>query len=96
MSRRSYLISYDVSNDKRRIAIYRTLLDYGDHVQYSVFICELNDCERIRLRGLLKELVNGAEDHVIILDLGSGSIDIGRAFECIGQPYVPLSRVQVV
>jgi len=31
------IISYDITDDKRRLRLARYLLDYGDRVQYSVF-----------------------------------------------------------
>lgn len=37
-----YVISYDISNDRRRNKIAKILLDYGRRVQYSVFECEMN------------------------------------------------------
>ncbi|MFC1765417.1 CRISPR-associated endonuclease Cas2, partial [Planctomycetota bacterium] len=55
--RRRYLITYDVADDKRRTYIFRALRDRGDHVQYSVFICELNEHEYALLRGELKGYV---------------------------------------
>ena len=35
------IVSYDIPNDKRRTQVMKTLKDYGAHVQYSVFECEL-------------------------------------------------------
>ena len=37
-----YLVSYDIPDDKRRVRIAKTLKDFGDRVQYSVFECNLN------------------------------------------------------
>ena len=37
--RRRFLITYDISDDKRRNNVFKALRDCGDHVQYSVFIC---------------------------------------------------------
>lgn len=36
-----YLISYDIPDDRRRVRVAKTLKDYGDRVQYSVFECIL-------------------------------------------------------
>ena len=36
MSRRHYLITYDISDDKRRTSVFRTLVGQGDHVGDSV------------------------------------------------------------
>jgi CRISPR-associated endonuclease Cas2 len=46
-SRSRYLVTYDVADDKRRDRVHRTLLDFGDALQFSVFLCDLNERERI-------------------------------------------------
>ena len=50
MARRHFLITYDVSDDKRRTTIFNTLQGNGDHAQFSVFLCQLNATELARLR----------------------------------------------
>jgi CRISPR-associated protein Cas2 len=37
--RNTYLVCYDISNDKRLRAVYKTMRDFGDHLQYSIFEC---------------------------------------------------------
>lgn len=39
--RRSYLVCYAVTDDKRLRRVFRTMRDWGDHLQYSVFECQL-------------------------------------------------------
>lgn len=96
MARRSYMVSYDISDDKRRMKVFKTLHGYGDRVQYSVFFCEMNDRELIKLRAKLGEHINQAQDQVIIVDLGEGRISLERALECIGRTYEPPVRILVV
>jgi CRISPR-associated protein Cas2 len=38
-----YLISYDIPDTPRRTKVAKTLLDYGNRVQFSVFECILED-----------------------------------------------------
>ncbi len=38
-----YIVSYDISDDKKRNKVAKTLLDFGTRVQYSVFECILDD-----------------------------------------------------
>jgi len=94
--RRRYLVSYDVSDDKRRTGIFKMLMGNGDHVQFSVFLCELNDRELAELKGRLSQGVNHREDQVLILDLGGAEHDLASKLECIGRAYAPPSRVVVV
>lgn len=94
--RRRYLISYDVADDKRRNGIFKTLMGNGDHLQFSVFLCELNGRELAELNGRLNQAVNNRQDQVIVLDLGDCRHDLSATLKCIGKAYEPPSRVQVV
>jgi len=94
--RKRYLIAYDVANDKRRTAVFKTLMGNGDHVQFSVFLCALNDVELLRLKGSLAEKVNHRQDQVIVLDLGPADSDLAARLDCIGKGYTPPARVTVI
>ena len=48
--RSSYLVCYDISNDKRLRQVFKTMRGYGDHLQYSVFECQLTSTDLISLR----------------------------------------------
>jgi len=94
--RKRYLIAYDVSDDKRRTTIFKALMGNGDHVQFSVFICQLSDVELARLKGTLVESVNARQDQVVILDLGPADSDLASTLECLGKAYLPPARVMVI
>jgi CRISPR-associated protein Cas2 len=94
--RKRYLIAYDVSDDKRRNGIFKTLMGNGDHVQFSVFLCSLNKVELERLKGALREHVNARQDQVVILDLGPADSELADRLECIGKSYTPPARVLVI
>jgi CRISPR-associated protein Cas2 len=96
--RRRYLVTYDISDDKRRDRVFKTLRDRGDHVQFSVFLCELNAREYALLKGELQQYVHHKEDQVLLLDLGSADevFEIGQGLECVGSAYCPPQRIVVV
>ena len=94
--RKRYLIAYDVSDDKRRTAIFKTLMGNGDHVQFSVFLCQLSDVELARLKGNLAQSVNARQDQIVILDLGPADSDLASRLECLGKAYSPPARVMVI
>ena len=94
--RKRYLIAYDVSDDKRRNAIFKALMGNGDHVQYSVFLCELSAVELQRLEGLLTDSMNARKDQIIILNMGPAEGELGAKLQCLGKAYAPPARVQVV
>lgn len=49
-----YVISYDITDTKRRNKIFKTLKNYGRHKQYSVFECDIS---KKRFDALYKELL---------------------------------------
>jgi CRISPR-associated protein Cas2 len=94
--RKRYLIAYDVSDDKRRTTIFKTLMANGDHVQFSVFLCQLNDVELACLKGDLGQMLNTRLDQIIVLDLGPADSDLATKLDCMGKAYTPPTRVLVV
>jgi CRISPR-associated protein Cas2 len=94
--RNRYIVTYDIADDRRRTAVYKTLRGFGDHLQYSVFRCDLSDRRRIELIAALHELLDHGADQILVIDLGP--VD-GRAAICvsfIGRPYMNPERVVVI
>ena len=58
------IVSYDIPNDRRRTKVMKTLKNFGAHVQYSVFECDLKREDYARLRQTLKPLLNLEEDNI--------------------------------
>ena len=95
--RSRYLVTYDITDDARRTAVFKTLRGFGDHLQYSVFRCDLSDRQRAALVAAVDPLLSHDDDQVLIVDLGP--VD-GRASSCVhslGRPYAnPERRVIIV
>ena len=96
MTRRRYLISYDISEDKPRTKVFKTLMGEGDHVQYSVFLCDLSPRELVSLRARLETLIHHTLDQILIVDLGPAHRPPERLLSTLGRAYTPPSRVVVV
>lgn len=60
-----YLVSYDITSDKRRKKIANILENYGKRIQYSVFECDLDEK---RFRKLYQEILKET------IDMKDGSI----------------------
>lgn len=56
-----YVISYDISDDKRRRLVAKIMEGYGYRVQYSVFECDLSKTQLRTLKKGLRPLVNKLE-----------------------------------
>lgn len=95
-SRRRYLFTYDIADDKRRNQVFRTLRDNGDHAQFSVFFCELSPREYAQLETRLLPLIHHGEDQILILDLGVVAGTRTQDPRCLGVPYAPPVRARIV
>lgn len=69
--RNRYFVCYDVRDPQRLMQTYKTMCGYGDRLQYSVFMCDLNDSEIIIMREALEEVMNMKEDSLVIVNVGS-------------------------
>lgn len=70
MARRRYLVAYDIRDDRRLRMIARCMEAHGTRIQYSVFVCDLSDREKVVMRGALESIMKVSEDSVMIVDLG--------------------------
>ena len=68
--RTSYLICYDICDDKRLRKVFQTMRGYGDHLQYSVFECQLTATDLARCRAELAAIIHHDEDQVLFVNLG--------------------------
>lgn len=70
------LITYDVSTEsdggKRRLRrVARACKDYGQRVQYSVFECELEPAQWVKLRARLLKEIDREKDSLRFYQLGA-------------------------
>ncbi len=59
--RMSYLVCYDISDEKRLRKVFKTMRNFGDHLQYSVFECQLTPMDLARCRNELSEIIHHDE-----------------------------------
>ncbi len=75
-----YFVTYDIADDDRRTAVFKALHGFGDHLQYSVFRCDLSEQRRAMLVAAIDPLIDHAVDQILIIDLGPTD---GRAATCV-------------
>lgn len=85
--RNSYIVSYDISDPKRLRMVLKTLRNWGDHLQYSVFECQLTRTDLVRLRAELGGIIHHNDDQVLFVDLGPVSGRGDRVISAMGKPY---------
>jgi CRISPR-associated protein Cas2 len=82
MARRRFLITYDIREPRRLRRVCKTMEEYGERLQYSVFICDLSRSELVHCRATVERHMDLTEDSVVIVDLG----DLSTArFTFVGQ-----------
>lgn len=81
-----YLVTYDISCPKRWRKVYQTLKGFGEHVQLSVFRCDLTPQRHVRLKMALDKVIHHEEDQVLIVKLGKSSPEVIQGIEVLGRP----------
>jgi CRISPR-associated protein Cas2 len=94
--RRRYLVAYDVSDSGRLRRTYRKMCGFGTPLQYSVFRCALSAAELVLLRSVIGEIINHAEDRVMIVDIGPVDGRADAAFEFLGRHDLPPDDLSAV
>lgn len=97
MEIRSYIVTYDISSPKRWRKVFRTMSGFGEHIQLSVFRCELTALQQAVLKARLDALIHHDEDQVLVIDLGRTGPRIIEGIEVLGRPQLmQLPRARVV
>ena len=96
--RHRYLITYDICDEKRLHQVHKAMIGLGDHLQYSVFLCDFSKEELVLAREKLRGLMNQKEDSVLIADLGPLDLKgrIRRGLKFMGVRPVMRDREAVV
>lgn len=77
MGRRRYLVAYDIRNPTRLRAVHKAMKSYGEALQYSVFLCDLDGTEKPGMLFHVGSLIKHSEDSVAVVDLGV-ALDRGK------------------
>lgn len=90
--RTTFLVCYDIANEKRLRRVFKICRNYGNHLQYSVFECDLNASERMEFEGKLSEVMNLDEDQALFVSLGPAEGRGDRVIAALGVPYTRLDE----
>lgn len=85
-----YLVSYDIADDRRRVRMGKTLLNYGRRIQESVFWMELDE----NLYGEMADKIDGLMEEADCLHIvpvcercAGGVVAKGRAYVPVDEDY---------
>ncbi len=85
--RTTYIVCYDIADQKRLRQVFKVCRNYGNHLQFSVFECDLNSSEKIELERKLGEVMNLKEDQALFIALGPADGRGDRVITALGIPY---------
>ena len=85
-ARTRYLLAYDISHPRRLRRVHAVAKTYGYALQYSLFVCDLDEVQLVGLERDLSAVIAHREDRISIFDLGPPS---GRGVQCVRQLGLP-------
>jgi len=94
--RQTYIVTYDVCHPKRLRKVFKTMKGYGEHLQLSVFRCELSHRELVELRARLGTIIHHEEDQVLFVDIGPEEGRGSTSISAVGRVYSPPERRALV
>jgi CRISPR-associated protein Cas2 len=94
--RSTYIVCYDISDDKRLKKVYKAMRSFGDHLQLSVFECQLTPTDLARCRHELGKIINHDEDQVLFVHLGPAEGRGDRVITALGKPYFAVDSPCIV
>lgn len=94
--RTSYLVCYDISDEKRLRSVHKKMRGYGDHLQFSVFECQFTPEDLARCRTDLNAIIDHKEDQVLFVNLGPAEGRGDRVITALGRPYIHIDSPCIV
>ena len=94
--RNTYLVTYDICDDKRLRRVFKTMKNWGDHLQYSVFECQFTPIDLAKCNDELRKIIKHNEDQVLFIDLGPVAGRGDRVITALGLPYAPIAAPCIV
>ena len=86
---RIYIVTYDISDDRRWRRVFKIMKGYGRWLQLSVFQCRLTARRREEMAADLEAVVHARDDHVLIIEVGPADMvdprveSLGKVFESV-------------
>jgi CRISPR-associated protein Cas2 len=87
------IVVYDISENKRRERLRKTLLRFGNPVQKSVFECDLSQRQTEKMERAIRAVMSGTEDNIRYYKICkncAGEVEVfgGRPLETTKTAYI--------
>jgi CRISPR-associated protein Cas2 len=86
--RHTYIVCYDIADPKRLRRVFKVCKDFGQHLQFSVFECDLTASEKLVFEEKLLAEINREEDQVLFICFGPAEQRSQREITALGLPYI--------
>ena len=86
--RNTYIVCYDIADDKRLRRVFKICKDFGQHLQFSVFECDLTPAEKLQFEEKLVTEIKREEDQILFIRLGPAEQRGQREITALGLPYI--------
>ena len=90
-----YIVTYDISDEKRWRRLFKVMHGYGEWLQLSVFQCRLTRTRQAELVHLIEGILHHEKDHLLMLDIGPVENVQPRVLS-IGKAFAPVVRAPVI
>ena len=82
-----YYVTYDICDPRRLRRVFQILKGCGEHVQLSVFCCDLSARQKEALLLDLGSAIQPTEDQVLFIELGPTDGVAAERVSAIGRPH---------
>jgi CRISPR-associated protein Cas2 len=90
--RQRYIVTYDIADPKRLRQVFKLMKGFGEHLQLSVFRCDLSALSLAQMKAELIGIIDAQKDQVLIIDVGPTEGRGVEVFESLGKAYVDEGR----
>lgn len=94
--RRLYLVTYDICEPRRLRKVFKTMQGFGEHLQLSVFQCDLTAIDRIEMQAALEDIIDQNQDKVLMIDLGPTDPFPVKNIQALGRQMKMVKRASVI
>ncbi|NEV60670.1 CRISPR-associated endonuclease Cas2 [Thiorhodococcus minor] len=96
MDQKLYIVTYDISDQKRWRRVFKLMKGFGEWVQLSVFQCRLTPQQHAELIALLDGIIHHSEDHVLSLDFGQADHVLPRVVSLGKTGFTPIEQDPII
>lgn len=82
---RRMVVAYDIADNNRRDRVAVALQEFGERVQFSVFMVDGRPATFVRLRAVLNALILPEADNIMFCDLGPRDSVARKAVRHLGR-----------